>query len=281
MITGKTKIIGILGWPVDHSLSPTMHNEAFAALALDYCYIPLPVPPTHLQQAVEGIKSMGFIGVNVTIPHKVTIMPYLDELDSSAKLVGAVNTIVIKNGKCIGYNTDAQGFIQSLLAKNITIKDKTAVIMGAGGASRAVVAGLIQHGIANIMIGARNVTKGQEFIKKFPDYHHLQSCDWQAEIFSNAIKECDLLINCTPVGMEVSHNASLPVNWQDVRPTVAVCDLIYNPPLTPFLIAAKQRGHVIINGAGMLIEQGALAFELWTGQQAPRHIMHAMITKSF
>lgn len=279
MITGKTKTIGILGWPVGHSLSPLMHNAAFAALTLDYIYVPLPVHPDHLKQAVEGLKSIGFVGANVTIPHKVAIMPYLDKLDQSAQLAGAVNTIVVKQGKCIGYNTDAQGFILSLTGKNVTIKDKTAVIMGAGGAARAVVCGLLEQGIKKIIIGTRSAAKAEEFIKNFPAQSNLQGCNWGEQIFKAAITQCDILINCTPIGMEANDQISLPIDWKDVPKNAVICDLIYNPPLTQFLADAQNRGHLIINGAGMLIEQGALAFELWTGENAPRHIMLTTISK--
>lgn len=273
MITGKTKIVGIIGWPVGHSLSPLMHNAAFATLNLDYTYIPLPVQPGELSQAVAGLKAMGFIGANVTIPHKVDIIPYLDQLDQSAQFTGAVNTIVIKNGQCIGYNTDAQGFIQPLLAKDIAIKDKTAVLMGAGGAARAVVCGLLQYGIKKIIIGTRNGRKAQDFVENLPEQTKLYGCDWQEDLFIQGLTECDLLINCTPIGMSSTQGGTLPLNWQTLKATAVVYDLIYNPPLTELLIQAQKRGHNILNGAGMLVEQGALAFELWTGESAPRQIM--------
>jgi len=279
MITGKTKTLGILAHPVGHSFSPFMHNAAFAALGLDYIYIPLPVEPKNLLQAVTGLKTMGFVGANVTIPHKVTIMPYLDELDLSAELAGAVNTIVIRNGRCIGHNTDAHGFIQSLTGKNITIQGKTAVIMGAGGAARAVVCGLLEHGIAKIVIGTRSNLKAQEFVRLFPAGTNIQGCNWQEKMFIDAITQCDLLINCTPLGMSTTNEVLLPINWQDVKPDAVVCDLIYNPPLTQFLAHAKSRGHIVINGVGMLVEQGALAFELWTRETAPRSIMLAELCK--
>lgn len=278
MITGKTKIVGILGWPVGHSLSPLMHNAAFAALELDYAYIPLPVHPDNLSQAVNGLKSMGFIGANVTIPHKVTIMPYLDELDKSAQLAGAVNTIVVRDGRCIGYNTDAQGFTQSLIAKEITMKDKTIVIMGAGGAARAVVCGLIEQDVHSILIGARSAAKAQEFIRIF-EGTEIQGCGWHEQIFADTIKQCDILINCTPIGMSSNKESELPIKWQEVKTDTLVCDLIYNPPLTQFLADAQSQGHMVINGAGMLVEQGALAFELWTGKTAPRNIMLATLSK--
>ena len=279
MITGKTKLIGLLGYPVGHSFSPAIHNAAFDALELDYIYVPLSVEPAHLGQAVAGLKAMGFVGANVTIPHKVSIMPFLDELDGSAEMVGAVNTIAIREGRCIGYNTDVQGFVQSLIAKKITIKAKNAVIMGAGGGARAVAYGLIEQGIEQIIIGARSNPKAQEFVKLFPAETNIQGCNWHEGLFTDAITKCDILINCTPIGMASSENMQLPINWTNLKSNAVVCDLIYNPALTEFLIHAQERGHEIINGGAMLVEQGALAFELWTGKSAPRNIMSATLAK--
>lgn len=279
MITGKTKTLGILGCPVGHSLSPLMHNAAFDALHLDYIYVPLPVERETLGQAVAGLKAMGFVGANVTIPHKVAIMPYLDEIHPSAQLAGAVNTIVIQKGKCTGYNTDGRGFIQSLLGENITITGKRAVLLGAGGAARAVAAGLMEYGIENITVGTRSTAKAQDFVQLFPEGSKIEGCNWEDEAFRQALSQCDILINCTPIGMSANKEEQLPVNWNLLKPAAAVCDLIYNPPLTNLLIQAKERGHVILNGAGMLIEQGALAFELWTGEEAPRSIMSDVLRK--
>ncbi len=273
MITGKTKMIGILGWPVEHSLSPIMHNAAFAAADLDYAYVPLPVKPCDLPQAIDGLKAMGFIGVNVTIPHKVAIMSYLDEIDRSAKVVGAVNTIVIQNGRCIGHNTDAEGFIRSLESRNVTIANKKAVLLGAGGAARAVVAGLLDHGITRITVATRDISKAEHFIRTFPQDDGLTGCTWYDGIFSRVLTECDILINCTPVGMSPHTEGELPIDWSAVNPSAVVCDLIYNPPHTRFLANAAERGHIIINGQGMLIEQGALAFKLWTSQWPSYEVM--------
>jgi len=279
MITSKTKKIGILGWPLGHSLSPLMHNAAFTALDLDYVYVPLPVQPENLAQAVAGLKAMEFTGVNVTIPHKVAIMSYLDEIDPSAQFVGAVNTILIKEGKCIGYNTDAQGFIQSLTRRNVTIRGKKAVVMGAGGAARAVASGLIQNGIQQITIGTRNSLKAQGFTGFFPNFKNLLGCNWRDSTFTSQVKECDILINSTPIGMSANEKEELPILWENVNKDATICDLIYNPPMTAFLNSAQIRGYRIINGAGMLVEQGALAFELWTDKQAPRTIMSNIVSK--
>lgn len=281
MITSQTKKIGILGWPLGHSLSPLMQNAAFESLHLDYVYVPLPVQPEYLAQAVAGLKALDFTGANVTIPHKVAIIPYLDEIDTSAQLIGAVNTVVIKEGKCIGYNTDSQGFIQSLAMQNVSIAGKTAVIIGAGGASKAVFCGLIQHGIRHITVGARNIIKVQEFLKQFHNFKNVDGCDWSENIFFNRIKDCDILINCTPIGMSVDKQEDLPILWDRVNAHTVVCDLIYNPPMTPFLKSAQKHGNKIINGTGMLVEQGALAFELWTGKSGPRKIMWKILSEIF
>ena len=265
MITGNTKKVGIIGWPVGHSLSPAMHNAAFAAGGLDYVYVPLAVEPGRLKEAVAGLKALGFVGANVTIPHKVEIMQYLDEIDHTAQSVGAVNTIVVKDGKCIGYNTDAQGFIRALEQKDITIKGKQAVLLGAGGAARAVVAGLLDAGIEKIILGARNRLKAEVFAKDFAG-GLIAVYDWEDQVFQENMAVCDILINCTPLGMVPKLEEMPPVEWNKLKKTATVCDLIYNPPLTKFLDTAKQAGHLTMNGEGMLIGQGAVAFHLWTGE---------------
>lgn len=278
MITGKTKKIGIIGWPVGHSLSPAMHNAALADAGLDYVYVPLPVQPGQLKEAVAGLSALGFSGANVTIPHKVEVMQYLDDVDSTARSVGAVNTIVIKEGKCIGYNTDAQGFIGALQRSNIKVADKQAVLLGAGGAARAVVSGLLEAGIKKISIGARNRLKADDFAKDFAG-GLITVYDWQDQSFQETLANCDILINCTPLGMTPKLEETPPVEWTKLKKTAAVCDLIYNPPLTKFLDIAQEAGHLVINGEGMLIGQGVVAFHLWTGILPDYKIMENIFHK--
>jgi len=277
MVTGKTKAIGILGWPVGHSLSPLMQNAAFAAAGLNYVYIPLPVQPVNLDKAVAGLKAMGFVGANVTIPHKIAVMDYLDEIDRSAQMVGAVNTIVIKDNRSIGYNTDAQGFVQSLLTKNVAIAGKKVVLLGAGGAARAVVWGLIEQGAESITIGVRNTAKAQELVEVFSRMADVTVYDWQTQDFLEKLGRCDILVNCTPLGMAPHIEEMPPVDLRLLKPGIAVCDLIYTPALTQFLHSAAGLGHTIINGEGMLVEQGAAAFTLWTGVNAPTGTMYTAL----
>jgi len=277
LITAHTKVVGLFGWPLGHSLSPALQNAAFTAAGIDAVYLPFPVEPERLEQAVDAIRALNFAGVNVTIPHKVAVIPYLDEIDISAQLVGAVNTIVHKDGRCRGYNTDAEGFIRSLTTKGISIADRTAVVVGAGGAARAIVAGLIAHACKEIFIGARNEMQAVHLAKAFSGAAEILGMDWRANSFTKALQGCNLLINCTPLGMNSYSDHFLPVDWSHVNSGTVVCDLVYNPPMTDFLHAAQKRGHITVSGAGMLLEQGILAFALWTGKPAPRVAMEKIL----
>lgn len=275
MITGKSKKLGIIGWPVGHSQSPAIQNTAFKAAGLDYVYVPLPVKPDNLAAAVEGLKALDFAGANVTIPHKVDIMQYLDKLDESATKIGAVNTIVIREGVCTGYNTDGDGFIKALLAKGVNPSGKKVVILGAGGAARAVVCGLLQQEAASVTVCARNREKALQFLTLFSDSDKVTFCLWhQGREFSEALSACDLLVNCTSLGMLPKLDTQPFVDWQVISKPIAVCDLVYNPLETVFLKTAAALGHRIVTGDGMLIEQGALAFSLWTGCEPPIPVMY-------
>jgi shikimate dehydrogenase len=274
MITGKTKVAAVIGWPVEHSLSPAIHNAAFAAAGLDYVYIPLAVPPGALAAAVAGFKAAGFVGINVTLPHKVAIIPCLDALDRSAELIGAVNTVVFADGRAVGHNTDLAGFVNSLSAAGIAIAGRRAVLLGAGGAARAVAWGFLDRGATAVTVGARDAAKAAAFAASFPA-GLLTGCGWQSEAFAVDLGRCDILVNCTPIGMQPRIREEVPLDWAALNPGAAVCDLIYTPPLTTFLARARERGHTTVGGAGMLIEQGAAAYALWTGVEAPREAMRA------
>lgn len=275
-ITGKTKKIGIIGWPVEHSFSPAIQNAAFSALNINYVYVPLAVQPGKLKDAISGLKALDFTGANVTIPYKVAVMEYLDIIDQSAQQMGAVNTIVVRDGLTYGYNTDSEGYMQSLRAQGVTVAKQQAVILGAGGAARAVVRGLLNHGIERVTVVARNEQKATEFLQLFTgdDYKRLSYCPWQTEALRSAVSGCRLLINSTSLGMS-PHIEDMPdVPWDALLPQSVVSDLVYNPLHTRFLQTAAKAGHTVVTGDGMLIGQGALAFSLWTGLAAPIDIMH-------
>jgi shikimate dehydrogenase len=253
-------------------MSPVIQNAAFQAAGQDFVYVPLAVQPQSLPQAVAGLKAMGFAGVNVTVPHKVNIMPWLDVIDRSAELVGAVNTVVVANGVATGYNTDMGGFINSLTAEAVTVAGRRAVLLGAGGGARAIVVGLLENGAAAVAVGARDADKAVHFAASFAT-EQVTGCGWQQDSFAQLLAQCDILINCTPVGMYPHVEAEPPVDWPSLKPEAVVCDIIYNPGMTKFLSRAQMAGHKTVGGAGMLLEQGALAFKLWTGQEAPRQVM--------
>ena len=273
--TGKTKNLGVMGYPIKHSLSPVIQNAAIEAAGIDYAYIALPVAPDALADAVKGLQALNFTGFNITIPHKVKIMQYLDAIDEAAKIIGAVNTVHIKDGKLYGHNTDAIGFITPLLKEGIAVQGKTAVILGAGGACRAVICGLAQHGIKNIILGVRNPAKGQAMADSFAGKIKtaLKAYDWHSDEFKNWLGKADLLVNTTPLGMQPNVDTMAPVDWDDVNAAAFVYDIVYVPAMTRFLSEAKQHGHRILNGERMLAEQGAAALKIWTGADIDVDVM--------
>lgn len=264
MFTGKTKNLGLIGWPVAHSLSPCMQNTAIEEAGLDYAYVALPVAPEGLKSALEGLKALGFSGVNVTIPHKVTVMPLLDEVDENARMIGAVNTIVFEAGRAKGYNTDAAGFTRGLKDNGFDAAGKKSVLLGAGGAARAVIWGLIREGIADLVIGARNPEKAEALAKIFASYIKIRVYDWNGQLFAQELKAADLLVNATPLGMSPHLESAPPVAWTKLQKQALVYDLIYNPVQTRFLKSAAEYGHQTVNGEKMLVGQGAASFKLWT-----------------
>lgn len=281
MINGSTAICGLIGDPVAHSLSPAMHNAAFASLGLDFVYIPLRVNKEDLPKAVEGIRAFNMRGVNITIPHKVAVIPLLDELEPLAEKIGAVNTIVNDNGSLKGYNTDAGGFLKSLLENGVQPQGKKAVILGAGGAARAIAFTLVDNGAELTILNRR-----QEFswavelaasLSRFCGTK-VKAVELNDNNLKKSILTADILINATSVGM--SPNAGqTPVPGGLLKPGLVVFDAVYNPVETRLLAEAEAAGASIISGMDMLVWQGALAFELWTGAAAPVDIMKAKVTE--
>lgn len=275
MINGKTKIAGIFGWPVEHTFSPAMHNAAFAHLDLNYVYVPFPVNPENLGKAVDGIRGLGLAGVNVTIPHKSAVIPYLDRIDRAAGLIGAVNTVVNDQGVLTGYNTDAPGFVKSLEQDlGVPPRGKRIYILGAGGAARAVSVQLALAGAAEIIFATRIPGKlaGLRDIITGATETKVTEAGW-GDAGCSGLARTDILINATPLGMHPHTGAIPPVNLQMLRETAVVCDLIYNPRETLLLQRAREIGLTTLNGIGMLLYQGAIAFELWTGMAAPVEVM--------
>ncbi|MEZ4672861.1 MAG: shikimate dehydrogenase [Caldilineaceae bacterium] len=285
-ISGKTKIVGVIGWPVSHSISPQMHNAAFRKMGLDWCYIPLPVAnanPATVGDAVRGLPALGLVGANVTVPHKQGVIPHLDWLTPAAEAIGAVNTIrVEEDGKLSGDNTDARGFIADLRDHGVAPTGKRAVVLGAGGSARAVVFGLAEAGCLSIAILNRTEQKAHDLAMDMRA--HFPFCRLSGhdpKHLALMVREADLIVNCTSLGMTPSVETT---PWDDTvafRPDQVVYDLVYNPPQTRLLQKAITDGAQGINGLGMLIWQGAIAFERWTGQLPPVNVMRAAVEAIF
>lgn len=280
MLTGTTQNIGVMGWPIAHSLSPVLQNAAIAKAGCDYVYMALPVKPKDLSQAVEGLKALQFRGWNVTIPHKAAIMPLLDEIDEDARIIGAVNTVVNDDGHLTGYNTDAAGFIQALLDEGFDPQGKTAVLLGAGGAARAVIWGLLKAGIRALHIGVRSPEKVQLLVDDFRKYGMVTACHWESDTFIGQLGKADLLVNATPLGMTPHTDAMPPVAWENVKKRAFVYDIIYTPAETRLLREARKNGHPTLNGEGMLAGQGAAALEKWIGKKPDVFLMKAKLREA-
>lgn len=266
-ITGKTQLLGVIGHPVEHSLSPVMHNAAMAALGLDYVYLPFPIKPENLEVAMAGLAAINVVGFNVTIPHKQAIMPFLSEITPIAQAIGAVNTVSYQHEQWVGTNTDIEGFIAPLQTTyRQDWNQKMAVILGNGGAARAVVAGCQQLGVAQIHVVGRSWQKLQEFRNSWanlPQWEKLQINIW--DDLGELIPQANLLVNTTPVGMYPLMNES-PVSMGDMQklsPGAIAYDLIYIPHTSQFLQQAKKQGAIAINGLEMLLQQGVAALKIW------------------
>lgn len=274
-ISGKTKICGLIGDPIEHTMSPVMHNAAYKKLGLDYIYIPFRVRPEDLSKAVDGLRALSVRGFNVTIPHKVAIIPLLDGLDPLAEKIGAVNTVVNDDGELRGYNTDADGFLRASLERGVEPGDKNVVVLGAGGASRAVTYILAERGAGLTILNRQLELDWAEDIAELikADFGKVvRVLELRDEYLAEALESADILVNATSVGMSPNSGES-PVPAELLKDSLIVFDIVYNPIETRLLREAKAAGARTISGIDMLAWQGALAFEKWTGQTAPLDLM--------
>ena len=280
-ISGKTRCCGVIGDPIEHSMSPAMHNAAFQKLGLDYVYLPFRVRREELDKAVKGVRALNIRGLNVTIPHKVAVIQFLDELDSLAEKIGAVNTIVNDNGVLRGYNTDATGFLRALVERGINPKGENVVILGAGGASRAISFILAEKG-ANLTILNRllELDWAKELSGRISQIfkREVSALELNRENLVAALEKADILINATSIGMSPNVDETL-VTSKLIRPALVVFDIVYNPIKTRLLREAEEAAVETIGGLEMLLWQGALAFEKWTGVKAPLEVMRAEVIK--
>jgi shikimate dehydrogenase len=263
-IRGTTRVTGLFGYPVTHSLSPAMHNAAFEHAGLDYCYVTFPVRPRTLKDAVAAIRALHLRGVNVTVPHKEDVIPFLDEVDQEASFIGAVNTILNEEDALRGFNTDGRGFMESLADASVSVTGKTVLVIGAGGACRAISYYLSERVEKLLLFDIDEVR-----VKKLlDDLGAIRSNVYRMKVMGS-LDGIDMIINATPLGLKDTD--PYPVDVSLIREGMAVCDLIYKT--TPLLKAATQKGCMTIDGLGMLLHQGVLAFEIWTGVKPPVDIM--------
>ena len=265
-----TKLYGIFGYPIGHSLSPLMHNTAFTHHGIDAVYLPFAVHPAHLESAVKAIVALPMHGVNVTIPHKQAVMAWLDDLSPEARLIGAVNTIHLRDGRLYGSNTDGVGFLRSLAEAGSQVEDCTVLLLGAGGAARAIAVQLCLAGIRRLILANRTPSRAEElaaFLQQNISHADISVITMGETALATHLPYTDIVVNATSIGMHDHDPMILPST--ELGPRHLVCDIVYRPLQTRLLRAAQRQGARTVDGLGMLLHQGAQAFEIWTAQAFP------------
>ena len=274
MTDSKTGLLGLIGDPVEHSLSPLLHSFLISRAGLNFCYLAFRVSKGRVSEALSGMRALGIRGLNVTIPHKEAVVPYLDRLSPEAEAVGAVNTIANRDGELVGCNTDIQGFLAPLRARRIRLIGAKALVIGAGGGAAAVAYGLLSAG-AEVALTSRTSERALALARRLSQFGTVSV--HPLEGLPALLGEADLLVNATPVGMH-PHPEGCPLSPDLLSEGLLVYDLVYNPTPTRLLQEAAQRGAVPIGGLEMLAWQGAKALELWTGHRFPREDIEAALS---
>lgn len=278
----KAELVGVFGYPVAENPTGVMQEAAFAAAGLNWRYLTIEVKPEGLADAMQGMRAMGFQGINLTIPHKVAVMQYLDDIAPDARMIGAVNTVRREGDRLIGENTDGKGFLRGLREEaQIDPKGKRVVLLGAGGAARAIAVELALAGAAEIVVYNRSAERGETMVSDLTSRtganatfkHWTETCHIGNEV--------DILVNATSIGLFPDVDAMCDVALDDLKPDLLVADVIPNPPETPFLRLAQSRGLRTLNGLSMLVFQGVIGFELWTGQQPDEAVMKQALQAAF
>lgn len=270
----KAELVGVLGQPVAENPTGVMQEAAFAAAGLNWRYLTMEVPPADLRAAVEGLRVLGFRGFNLTIPHKVAVMEHLDEIAPDARIIGAVNTVRREGERFIGENTDGKGFLRGVRADaGVDPRGKRVVILGAGGAARAIATELGLAGAAEITVVNRSAIRGEQMTADLRRNvaSEVRLIPWQGSYIVPAA--VDLLVNATSIGLYPDVHATPDVDLSQASAQMLVCDVVFNPPETRLLEAARKRGLPTLDGLSMLVYQGVIGFEIWTGQAAPEKVM--------
>lgn len=276
----RAELVGLFGNPVDENPTGPMMEAGFAAQGLNYRYITMKVEKENLKDAIAGIRAIGMRGLNLTIPHKIAVIPFLDELSPAAKIIGAVNSIRVQEGQLIGENTDGKGFVTSLMETGVELNGRIITVLGSGGAARAVAVECAISGAETVNIVARNEESGKELADLISEKTEAQGVyfTWKGSV---PIPEgTEVLVNCTNVGLYPDENKP-DITYEDIRKNMTVCDVVFNPPETKFLKEAKARGAATVNGLGMLVNQAALNYCLWTENMAPKDMMKEALLREF
>lgn len=280
LITGKTQILGVFGYPVEHSRSPIMHNAALAALKLPYIYVPFSVSPSELPAALQGVRAMGIVGVNLTIPHKEQALHLMDEVTEQARLVGGVNTVHCQDGRLIGDNTDSFGFFRPLEESGIVVRGRNVLVFGAGGAARSVVIRLLQEE-ASVFLVNRSRDRAESLANTIQSLGNIAVLDWEdVSGIGVAIESSALLVQTTRVGMHPDVEGIVPIPLAALHPDLLVYDLVYNPIKTRLLQEAERHGCRTLDGVKMLVYQGAASFQRWTGVMPPTEVMEQAVLQT-
>jgi shikimate dehydrogenase len=278
-LSGKTAVYGVIGDPIVHTLSPAMQNAAFEAYGLDAVFLAFNVPAGEAESAVRGVRALGMPGLNITMPHKEVVLPFLDEADETARALGSVNTILNQDGRLRGFNTDGAGAHHALEESGVILAGKKLVLLGAGGAAKAVAYALARE-VAELVILNRTAQKADALAKTISEKFHkkIATGSFSPDTIQKSLREADILINATAVGMCPRPKESL-VKKAWLKPDLTVLDIVYDPVETQLAKDAKAAGAQVVNGLEMLLHQGAASFEIWTGKAAPVVAMRQALLK--
>jgi shikimate dehydrogenase len=278
----KAELVGVLGYPVAENPTGLMQESGFAALGLNWRYLTIEVKPEDLGDAMRGVRAFGMQGINLTIPHKVAVIPYLDDISPEARVIGAVNTVRRDGDRLIGENTDGKGFLRGVrVDAGVDPAGKRVVVLGAGGAARAIATELVLAGVADLLVVNRSPARGEAMVA---DLKSGTNGPVGFEIWQGTYRvpeTADIFVNATSIGLYPDVDAMPDIDLSGVKPDLLVCDVVFNPPETPLLKAAKARGLPVLDGLSMLVYQGVIAFQMWTGHNAPEQVMKEALRRAF
>ncbi|MGI5817988.1 MAG: shikimate dehydrogenase [Armatimonadota bacterium] len=273
----KTRLVGVIGWPIEHSISPAMQNAALREMQLNWVYLAFAVEPERVGEAIDGVRGLGLVGLNVTIPHKSAVIEHLDEIDDAVRALGVANTIVRReDGSLMGHNTDGPGFLRSLAEHGHGVDGRAVTLLGAGGSARAVAWACARDGAAAVTVVNRTVERAEDvadLVRSTTGLERVAAVGLESGEAEGAVSGADVIVDCTSVGMYPHHEVEpvIPGSW--MRAGQVVADLTYNPLDTVLLKAAREAGAETVDGAGMLVHQGAISLQYWSGQEPPVETM--------